>query len=489
MFRLALPSPLGGGPLVAAGRRLLLASVALAFAACGRGEASTNGPWHADLAEARAATAASQRPVLAIFVASWSEESRRIVAGLRSNAEAVALVTACFEPVLIDVDSQPELTRRLQIVHLPSAVVLGADDRPMASFECPADGPAFVAAAARASREATVQAAATGTLGSPAGDSRGREAERGSISMLTGRAGQDGPTDSSAGGSASYPSDLQKSFAADRPPPQDPSLPTSPPAWTAERPAAPLSMAPPTPGRRMPIEPPAGQPQAVPPRTTTANSWLSSAPRAAPETAASVTDMPGAAVTPPATTAPPATGFWAGFRNPFAGLVGKPAAPAARPEAQPTPTRPQGPAGLAAAPAAPAAQAAAADAGTMPLGLEGYCPVTLVQKQAWSEGRPQYGVRHRGRTYLFAGPAEQQTFLADPDRYAPALSGDDPVLALEQGRSLPGQRRYGVFCQSRMYLFASPETRDAFSAHPDKFTGRVAMAEQTATPAAAARTY
>ena len=123
----------------------------------------------------------------------------------------------------------------------------------------------------------------------------------------------------------------------------------------------------------------------------------------------------------------------------------------------------------------------------MPLGLEGYCPVTLAEKQVWTEGRPQYGARHRGRTYLFAGPDQQRAFLADPDRYAPALSGDDPVLAFEQGKSMPGQRRFGVVCQSRMYLFASPQTRDAFAANPEKYTGRVALAEQSATTGT--RTY
>jgi len=123
----------------------------------------------------------------------------------------------------------------------------------------------------------------------------------------------------------------------------------------------------------------------------------------------------------------------------------------------------------------------------MPLGLEGYCPVTLAEKQVWTEGRPQHGARHRGRTYLFAGPEQQRIFLADPDRYAPALSGDDPVLAFEQGKSMPGQRRYGVVCQSRMYLFATPATRDAFAANPEKYAGRVALAEQGTT--AATRTY
>jgi hypothetical protein len=50
----------------------------------------------------------------------------------------------------------------------------------------------------------------------------------------------------------------------------------------------------------------------------------------------------------------------------------------------------------------------------MPLGLEGYCPVTLAEKGVWTEGRAQWGVRHRGRTYLFAGPEQQQPDGADP---------------------------------------------------------------------------
>jgi YHS domain-containing protein len=117
----------------------------------------------------------------------------------------------------------------------------------------------------------------------------------------------------------------------------------------------------------------------------------------------------------------------------------------------------------------------------MPLGLEGFCPVSLVDKGTWVEGRAQWGARHRGRTYLFAGAEQQRAFLADPDRYAPALSGDDPVLACDSGREVAGQRRYGVTYQSRTYLFSSPETRAAFAANPQRYTARVTIAERPAT--------
>jgi YHS domain-containing protein len=132
--------------------------------------------------------------------------------------------------------------------------------------------------------------------------------------------------------------------------------------------------------------------------------------------------------------------------------------------------------------AVPAAAPQAADPyGSMPVGLEGYCPVTLAEKGQWTEGRAQWGARHRGRTYLFASEEQQRAFLADPDRYAPALSGDDPVLACDKGTSTPGQRRYGVTYQSRMYLFSTPETRSQFAANPNRYVGRVALAEAPVT--------
>jgi len=140
-----------------------------------------------------------------------------------------------------------------------------------------------------------------------------------------------------------------------------------------------------------------------------------------------------------------------------------------------TTTRPEGtPADSVAANAPPAEPD---HYGSMPVGLEGYCPVTLTEKGAWVEGRAQWGVRHRGRTYLFAGAEQQKAFLADPDRYAPALSGDDPVLAFDAGKSTPGQRRYGVTYQSRMYLFSSTETRDTFAANPQRYTTGALVAE------------
>jgi YHS domain-containing protein len=108
-------------------------------------------------------------------------------------------------------------------------------------------------------------------------------------------------------------------------------------------------------------------------------------------------------------------------------------------------------------------------AGSPPWGLEGYCPVSLCEKQKWIRGDRRWGAIHRGRTYLFAGPGEQQRFLADPDRYAPVASGNDVVLAAEQGQIVPGMREHGVFYKHRIYLFSSEASLQKFSANSDAY--------------------
>jgi len=122
-------------------------------------------------------------------------------------------------------------------------------------------------------------------------------------------------------------------------------------------------------------------------------------------------------------------------------------------------------------PPAPANQPAMG--GNPPLCLDGFCPVTLSEKQAWVQGDVRWGAIHRGRTYLFIGPEEQRRFFADPDRYAPVGSGNDVVLAAEQGRAVPGMREHGVFFGNRIYLFASEESLTRFAEKPEVYANQV----------------
>ncbi len=570
--------------------RLLATVAALTLFSAWTASASAAIPWHPDLATARRASEISQRPVLAIFTASWSSATTTLDRTTLASDEAVALIGACFEPVCVDVDANPEATRRLGITKVPTACILNTDEQLLTKFEVPETPAGFVAAAARAAQEAALASAtatrssshgtpepavslrefadisgsgsALPTFGSENGkglraattaDVRGTvppggkaiNAVAAKVRMLSDFASDDG-VPASGSESAIAASFRESTISPPTAPPAEPavipstasaptaaavstpdptavataSMPAEPPATLASSSArgsivaqAPLTI------ETTPITTPApshstagaapwlGLPQQdrpATPSTPAAAAAMAASPTAGPAASAqtsgsqSLADAKTSAAQQPQAEQNPATpaqpnaeasatalaetkpqkpsatsSLLSALQKPFS-LFSKPAAPKSAPSSTSTvaSTLPQ----TAATPVEPDAY------GSMPVGLEGYCPVTLAERGAWVEGRAQWGVRHRGRTYLFATAEQQKAFLADPDRYAPALSGDDPVMAFDTGKSTPGQRRYGVTYQSRTYLFASTETRDAFAANPQRYTSGAMVAEHR-TPA------
>lgn len=466
-------------------RLVTLGLVAAVGLLAGPRAASAAVPWHADLAQAKAASQVSRRPVLILFVATWSEASVAHDRTFLGTDEAVALLTACFEPVRVDIDADKVTPSRYEVQHVPSACVVDPQDRLLARFDCPESSAAFVAAAGRAAQDAAV--ACAGPLArppvQPAAPLPG---------PVAGAATPPGPVPGAPAtppGPAPTPPAAPQA-AAD---PTAPSLQPAPPAWPAEpaagavvpvaapratgtaaeavsaidpQPSPSAAVAPPAPAASgapwLPPPPPAStQPEPPqPPLPDMAGDDAAAeavGPRAAPRPEPDATD---------AATGKKSGGFWATVQKPFGSLLGKTPKPAEAPPAaaeMPSTGTPGG------EPGAP-----------LPLGLEGYCAVTLVEKGQWIEGRAKWGVRHRGRTYLCAGPDEQRSFLANPDRFAPGLSGDDPVLAIDGGKRVGGQRQYGVSYRSRIYLFSSPDTQAAFRVDPQKYAQRVQMAEQPA---------
>ncbi len=115
-------------------------------------------------------------------------------------------------------------------------------------------------------------------------------------------------------------------------------------------------------------------------------------------------------------------------------------------------------------------------AGAPPLGFDGYCPVSMRNSWKWIAGDPRWGVVHRGRTYWFAGPEEQKQFWTDPDRYTPALSGIDPVLAIDHQQQVPGKREHSLDYDGLFYMFASEATLQQFTANPQRYAAGVRQA-------------
>jgi len=426
-------------------RRRTLSLIVL-VASWGAGAAAQAGvPWHTNLAGAKAAALVSQRPVLVVFTAAWSEASVNLEASALGSDEAVALLTACFEPVQIDVDADPALARTMGVAHLPGACVIDQDDRVVSRFDIPATPAAFVAAAGRAAQQA-------------AASSRAIVAANPAPPATAASPAPPGPE---------TPVEQPAPLASVPPATRDVALAEPAPGWPAQRVTRPLTLEPQPSG-------PSTTAAVVPPASAGA------APAAALATAPSSGPWLGQPAAPPPATQPPSKSqsrmpAWDAMSKSIVGLFKRPAGTATAPGGKRADDAAPAPATAMPEPIA----VAGTDAERMPVGLDGFCPVTLIDKGVWAEGRAQWGVRHRGRTYLFTGPSEQQAFLAAPDRYAPGLSGDDPVLALDSGRQVPGQRRYGVTYQSRMYLFSSPDTRATFAADPQRYTTRVTIAEQT----------
>ena len=592
--------------------RLLATLAVLALSPAWTAVASAAVPWHQDLATARRASEASHRPVLAIFTASWSSASATLDRTTLASDEAVALITACFEPVCVDVDTNPEATRRLGITKVPTACIVTADDRLLSKFELPETPAGFVAAAARAAQEAAFASAARSSeQGSPSetsvslrefadmpasgsgalpsfGSGGTRVARAVTSTDIHGTVPPGGKAINAVAAKVRMLSDFASDDAAPASGPESAIAASFRDTTTREATIRDAAIsphtAPPVAAPVMtPVAAPVMAPAAASPATVVtaavpgAVATSPSMPEAAPVT---VNVAPQVATTPiaadsafgrttaqsplaidPAPASPAAPSHAAARSAPWLGLPPQnQTATAAKPEAavaaipaasatgiatasgtqslpdgravaaqqaptdprpatpeQPTAdgsatplaeTKPQKPTATssflaalqkpfslfskpAAAKPSPSSANSAATAstqapatptepdtyGSMPVGLEGYCPVTLAERGAWVEGRAQWGARHRGRTYLFASAEQQKAFLADPDRYAPALSGDDPVLAFDGGKSTPGQRRYGVTYQSRTYLFSSTETRDAFAANPQRYTSGAMVAE------------
>lgn len=122
-----------------------------------------------------------------------------------------------------------------------------------------------------------------------------------------------------------------------------------------------------------------------------------------------------------------------------------------------------------------------------PLALDGYCAVSLSDdllagQRRWMLGNRAHGVIHRERTYLFASGDKAARFFQEPDRYAPVLSGDDVVAAVDESHAVTGKREHGAFFGGRVYLFSSEETLQRFENNPNRYADAVLRLSSRSVP-------
>lgn len=99
-------------------------------------------------------------------------------------------------------------------------------------------------------------------------------------------------------------------------------------------------------------------------------------------------------------------------------------------------------------------------------GLKGFCPVVLRDNRDLQDAQEEFSALFNGKIYSFSSEAALEKFLDDPVRYAPAARGNDVIHQALTGEELEGSLEFAVWYQGRLYLFASVETLETFTAAP-----------------------
>lgn len=84
--------------------------------------------WGSDLHAAADQSRASGKPVLVYFTADWCPPCKQMKSGTWTDARVREAMQA-YVPVMIDVDSQPDIARHYRIQSIPQVMVLDMDQR------------------------------------------------------------------------------------------------------------------------------------------------------------------------------------------------------------------------------------------------------------------------------------------------------------------------------------------------------------------------
>ena len=430
--------------------------------------------WRTSIESGRAEAARTGKLLLVHFWSTHCGPCVQLDRKVYSQPQVAHSIARHFVPVKINTEVHPELARRHSIRFVPTDLVMDASGRILATQKCPPEPSRYLAGLMRLVPTGKANRQATSTPGT-ALRYENVVGSRYASNFVPGQPAAASPA-------AASPVSLEQSLAAS-PQVAVPSTPLASPSGPAPQVAD--SVAPLVSQGGLPQT---GLPQSVGPRygvpqPTAGGSSLPTRPQrpygappspvvknTGPHVAASQVAVPE--VVAPQVTANQAPAHQVAAHLPPQRVVPQSMAPSTVPQS----AAPQNALRRDMVPQSSASQSGVSPLSAVPgklgPGLGGMCPVELSEHQAWVAGDRRWGAHHRGRLYLFAGEVQQQRFLANPDYYSPVLSGYDPVVALREGRYVPGYRSHGAFYHGRVFLFASEANLAEFYRSP----GEVAQA-------------
>ncbi len=102
-------------------------------------------------------------------------------------------------------------------------------------------------------------------------------------------------------------------------------------------------------------------------------------------------------------------------------------------------------------------------------GLEGCCPVSLLEDRKLIKGESELASTWEGVTYQFSSPQAKTQFDAHPAKYAPVQAGHDVTAITDAERRVAGSLKHAAWYQQKLYLFQDQTALRTFSANPVKY--------------------
>lgn len=114
-----------------------------------------------------------------------------------------------------------------------------------------------------------------------------------------------------------------------------------------------------------------------------------------------------------------------------------------------------------------------------PVGFDGYCLVSMLNKREWVLGNERFTTEMRGRKLRFAAAADRDEFLRTPSKFWPLDGGVCPVAVVREEKQDTGNPRTAGVFKGQLVFFKSIEHRSKFAKDPLGYLPKIIAGNST----------